>query len=205
MSRIPSIILEQAVDELSRMPGIGRRTALRLALWILKQDRQSVAILGNSIIRLSEEICYCSMCHNISDEPLCRTCSDYRRDHTQICVVQDVRDVMAIEQTGQYRGLYHVLGGVISPVEGVSPSDLNIDSLIKRITGQDIREVIMAINTSIEGETTAFYIYRKIKDQNITVSAIARGVPIGDELEYADEVTLGRSIVNRVPYETGCK
>lgn len=205
MNRIPSRLLEQAVDELAKMPGIGRRTALRLALWILKQDKDDAAILGNTLIKLSEEICYCDHCFNISDETQCTICSDMMRDRTQICVVQDIRDVMAIEQTGQYRGLYHVLGGVISPIEGIGPNDLTIEKLLDRVGHPEVKEVIMAINPSIEGDTTTFYIYRKIKDMQVVVSTIARGIPIGDELEYADEVTLGRSILNRVPYENGLK
>jgi len=205
MSTIPSQLLEHAVDELARMPGIGRRTALRLALWVLRQEKESISNLGKSLIRLSEEAVFCTQCHNISDEPVCGICLDKHRDHGSICIVQDIRDVMAIEQTGQYKGLYHVLGGVISPLEGISPQDLNIDSLLERINEHDIREVILAINPGIEGDTTAFYLYRKIKDQEITISTIARGVPVGDELEYADEITLGRSIVQRVPYEKGLK
>jgi recombination protein RecR len=205
MHKLPARLLEQAVDELSKMPGIGRRTALRLALWMLRQEKDDIAILGNTLIRLSEEICYCERCHNISDHALCGICSDPTRDSAKICVVQDVRDVMAIEQTGQYHGLYHVLGGVISPIEGISPEQLTIDALERRLDGGGVREVIMAINPSIEGDTTTFYIYRKIRDKEIIVSAIARGIAVGDELEYADEVTLGRSILNRVPYETSLR
>lgn len=205
MTGIPSRLLEQAVDELSKMPGIGRRTALRLALWILKQESDDVTILGNTLIKLRDEICYCTVCFNISDSAVCSICSDNSRECTQICVVQDIRDVMAIEQTNQYRGLYHVLGGVISPIEGVSPADLTIDSLLERLHNGDVSEVIMALNPSIEGDTTTFYIYRKIKDKKITVSTIARGIAVGDELEYADEITLGRSIINRVPYESSLK
>lgn len=205
MSNIPSKLLEKAVDELARMPGIGRRTALRLALWILRQEKEQVLNLGKALIELSEEAVFCHQCHNLSDDHLCGICSDKHRNHSHICVVQDIRDVMAIEQTGQYKGLYHVLGGVISPLEGVGPQDLNIESLIQRIHHNDIREIILAINPGIEGDTTAFYLYRKIKDKDIPVTTIARGVPVGDELEYADEVTLGRSILQRVPYEKGLK
>lgn len=205
MSGIPSRLLEQTVDELSKMPGVGRRTALRLALWILKQDKEDITILGNTLIKLRNEICYCNVCFNISDSAVCSICSDNAREKTQICVVQDIRDVMAIEQTNQYRGLYHVLGGVISPIEGISPADLTIDALLERLHDGNVKEIIMALNPSIEGDTTTFYIYRKIKDRKIAVSTIARGIAVGDELEYADEVTLGRSIVNRVPYESSLK
>ncbi len=205
MITLPSQLLEQAVEELSKMPGIGKRTALRLALWMLKQDEQHIAILGTSLIRLRNEIQYCSKCYNISDTPFCSICSDPRRDQTLVIVVKDIRDVMAIEQTGQYRGLYHVLGGVISPLDGVSPDDLTIKPLLNRIADDEINELILAMNPDIEGDTTAFYIYRKLEKSNLTVSTIARGVPVGDDLEYADEVTLGRSILNRVPYSNSNK
>lgn len=205
MNRIPSRVLEQAVDELSKMPGIGRRTALRLALWLTRQPSEDVLILGNSLTRLGTEMVYCERCFNIADEPVCGICSDKHRDHTQVCVVQDVRDVMAIEQTGQYRGLYHVLGGIISPLEGISPDDLTIQALEDRIAEGEIREVIMALNSSVEGDTTTFYLFRKIHRPELAVTTIARGVPVGDELEYADEITLGRSILHRVPYENGFK
>lgn len=205
MNTIPSKLLDQAVEEMAKMPGIGRRTALRLALWILKQRREDITILSESILKLSHERCYCKVCHNIADEELCNICKDIKRNRAQVCVVQDIRDVMAIEQTGQYRGLYHVLGGVISPIEGVNPNDLNIEALINRMISGGIEEVIMALNSSIEGDTTTFYLFRKIKDFGIEISSLARGLPVGDELEYADEVTLGRSILNRVPYEDGLK
>jgi recombination protein RecR len=205
MHKLPSRLLEQAVDELSKMPGIGRRTALRLALWILRQEKEDIGILGNTLIKLSEEVCYCEQCYNISDQAVCGICSDPTRDGSKICVVQDVRDVMAIEQTGQYHGLYHVLGGVISPIEGITPEVLTIDALVARVEPEDVKEIIMAINPSIEGDTTTFYIYRKIREHNLVISTIARGIAVGDELEYADEVTLGRSILNRVPYENSLK
>lgn len=205
MNRIPSRLLEQAVDELAKMPGIGRRTALRLALWILKQEKEDIGILSRTLTRLSEDICFCKSCYNISDETFCSICLDVLRDHTRICVVQDIRDVMAIEQTAQYRGLYHVLGGIISPMDGISPDDLTIDALLVRLRNPEIKELIMALNPSIEGDTTTFYIYRKVKDLEIAITTIARGIPVGDELEYADEITLGRSILNRVPYENGLK
>jgi len=203
MSKIPSRLLEQAVDELAKMPGIGRRTALRLALWVLKQDNEDVRILGNALIKLREDVQYCSQCYNLSDYPVCDICSDARRESTKICVVQDIRDVMAIEQTGQYRGLYHVLGGVISPLEGIGPHDLTIIPLIERVFNTEAEELIMAINPSIEGDTTTFYIYKMVKEHPVMVTTIARGIAVGDELEYADEITLGRSIMNRIPYENG--
>jgi len=205
MHKLPSRLLEQAVDELAKMPGIGRRTALRLALWILRQEKEDIGILGNTLIKLSESICYCEQCFNISDHAVCGICSDPTRDRSRICVVQDVRDVMAIEQTGQYHGLYHVLGGVISPIEGITPDELTIEALVQRVAGGEVKEIIMAINPSIEGDTTTFYIYRKIKDMYMVISTIARGIAVGDELEYADEVTLGRSILNRVPYESSLR
>ncbi|MFO7722289.1 MAG: recombination mediator RecR [Bacteroidales bacterium] len=205
MHKLPSRLLEQAVDELSKMPGVGRRTALRLALWILRQEKEDINILGNTLIKLSEEICYCEQCHNISDHSVCGICNDPTRDRSRICVVQDVRDVMAIEQTGQYHGLYHVLGGVISPIEGITPDELTIDGLVERVSEKKVNEIIMAINPSIEGDTTTFYIYRKIKGADLVISTIARGIAVGDELEYADEVTLGRSILNRVPYESSLR
>ncbi len=200
MTRIPSLLLEQAVEELSRLPGIGRRTALRLALWMLKQEPEATQRLGEALIRLTSDVVYCTRCFNISDEALCSICSDTKRDHTQLCVVQDVRDVMAIEQTGQYRGLYHVLGGIISPLEGVSPDDLHIEELLTRLEDNTVREVIMALNSSVEGDTTTFYLFRRIDKPDLMVSTIARGIAVGDELEYTDEITLGRSIVNRIPY-----
>jgi recombination protein RecR len=201
MNRIPSRLLEQAIDELSKLPGIGRRTALRLALWMLKQEKDDIRRLGESLINMSSDMVYCTKCFNISDELLCAICSDHTRDQSQLCVVQDVRDVMAIEQTGQYRGLYHVLGGIISPLEGISPDDLHIRELVERVELEEVKEIIMALNTSVEGDTTTFYLYRRIQKPGLVVSTIARGIAVGDELEYADEITLGRSIVNRVPYE----
>jgi recombination protein RecR len=197
-----SSLLEKAVNELSRLPGIGRKTALRLALHLLRQERQEVEALGHSIITMRNEVIYCRNCHNISDEEFCTICRNPSRDHSLICVVEDIRDVMAIEKTNQFTGVYHVLGGVISPIEGIGPLDINIASLIERIDAQTVGEVILALPTTIEGDTTGFYISRKITGENIRLSAIARGISIGDELEYTDEVTLGRSIVNRVPYQS---
>ena len=195
-------MLEKAVNELSRLPGIGRKTALRLALHLLRQEPQEVEALGHSLITMRNEVIYCRDCHNISDEELCTICRNPSRDHTLICVVEDIRDVMAIEKTNQFQGIYHVLGGVISPIEGIGPQDINIASLLERLSASLTEEIILALPTTIEGDTTGFYISRKITGTNIRLSAIARGVSIGDELEYTDEVTLGRSIVNRVPYQS---
>lgn len=201
MENIPSKLVERAVEELAKLPGIGRRTAMRLALYMLKQEEKDIEVLGRSLIEMRIQITYCKKCHNISDSELCNICANPSRDQTTICIVEDVRDVMAIENTSQYNGLYHVLGGIISPMEGVGPEDLTIDKLRERFEEEDIREVIMALPTTIEGDTTNFYIYKQIKDKNVKVSTIARGVSIGNDLEYADEVTLGRSIVNRTVYE----
>lgn len=201
MENIPSKLVERAVDELAKLPGIGRRTAMRLALHMLKQDEKDIEVLGRSLIDMRSNITYCRKCHNISDSELCNICSDHKRDHTTVCIVEDVRDVMAIENTSQYNGLYHVLGGIISPMEGIGPEDLTIEKLIQRVREEDIRELIMALPTTIEGDTTNFYIYKQIKDTDVKVSTIAKGVSFGNDLEYADEVTLGRSIVNRTPYE----
>ena len=201
MENIPSKLVERAVDELSKLPGIGRRTAMRLALHMLKQDEKDIEVLGRSLIDMRSNITYCRKCHNISDNELCNICSDHKRDHTTVCIVEDVRDVMAIENTSQYNGLYHVLGGIISPMEGIGPENLTIEKLIQRVREEDIRELIMALPTTIEGDTTNFYIYKQTKDTDVKVSTIAKGVSFGNDLEYADEVTLGRSIVNRTPYE----
>lgn len=201
MENIPSKLVERAVEELAKLPGIGRRTAMRLALHMLKQEEKDIEVLGRSLIEMRTQITYCKKCHNISDHELCNICASPSRDQTTICIVEDVRDVMAIENTSQYNGIYHVLGGIISPMEGVGPEDLTIDKLRERFEEEDIREVIMALPTTIEGDTTNFYIYKQIKDKNVKVSTIARGVSIGNDLEYADEVTLGRSIVNRTVYE----
>lgn len=196
-------MLQAAVEEFSRLPGIGKKTALRLVLHLLKQDQEAVARFSDAMLRLRQEVVYCRQCHNISDQDFCEICRSPRRDATLICVVEDLRDVIAIENTGQYHGMFHVLGGIISPMDGIGPSDLNIDSLIERIARQkdDIKEVILALNTTMEGDTTNFFLFRKIKPYEVKVSVIARGIAIGDELEYADEVTLGRSIINRTPYE----
>jgi recombination protein RecR len=195
-----SKLLEQAVNELARLPGIGRKTALRLALHLLRQDVQTVEALGQAVIRMRQEIIYCASCHNISDEEFCTICSNPQRDHTIVCIVEDIRDVMAIEKTNQFNGVYHVLGGVISPIEGIGPGDLTVGSLMTRLEATEITEIILALPTTIEGDTTSFYISRKIDSAKIKLTAIARGISIGDELEYTDELTLGRSILNRTPY-----
>lgn len=201
MNTYPSRLLEEAIAELVRLPGIGRRTALRLALWLLKQDPSRSEALGKSIMNLRSKISYCRICHNIADQETCNICADNRRDHHLICVVEDIRDVMAIENTNQYRGVYHVLGGVISPMDGIGPQDIRIESLLGKTEAGDVKEVIMALPSTTEGDTTAFYIFRKIQNSVPVISAISRGIAIGDDLEYADEVTLGKSIKNRVPFE----
>ena len=197
----PSKLIENAVGELSRLPGIGRKTALRLALHLLKAEMDTTASLAEALAKMRFEITYCKTCHSISDAEECGICANKLRDHSLVCVVSDVRDVIAIETTGQYKGVYHVLGGVISPIEGVGPSDLHIDSLVERASGEDseVREVILAISPTMEGDTTAFYLSRRLRDlPNVHISTIARGIPVGGELEYADEITLGRSIVERL-------
>jgi recombination protein RecR len=198
---LPSKLVEAAVEQFATLPGIGKRTALRLVLHLLKQSKENVSAFGNTFIDLRNNIKYCKNCHNISDNDICEICSDHKRDHSIICVVEDVRDVMAIENTMQYRGIYHVLGGVISPMNGIGPNDLNIETLIEKAASGSVNEMIFALSATMEGDTTNFYIFKRIKDYNIKTSVIARGVAIGDDLEYTDEVTLGRSIVNRVPYE----
>ncbi len=205
MNTYSSRLLEQCVNELSRLPGIGRKTALRLALHLLNQEDGTVDNLTRAISEMKGNIQRCSVCHNLSDGETCQICSNPRRDHATLCIVSDIRDIMAIENTGQYKGTYHVLNGVISPIDGVGPKDLTIASLVDRVSKGDIREVIFALSGTVEGDTTSFYIFRKISDLNISVSTIARGIAVGDELEYADEVTLGRSIANRTPYQAGTK
>lgn len=203
METFSSKLLQDAVEEFSRLPGIGKKTALRLVLHLLKQETDTVARFSQAIMRLRQDVVYCSQCHNISDQPLCEICRSPRRDQSLICVVEDLRDVIAIENTGQYKGMFHVLGGIISPMDGIGPSQLNIDSLISRVEAQKetVREIILALNTTMEGDTTNFFLFKKLKPYALKVSVIARGIAIGDELEYADEITLGRSIVNRTPYE----
>ena len=199
MNKFPSLLLERAVGEISRLPGIGRKTALRLALHLLRQDEAATDALAEALVRLRHDVRYFSRCHNISDDEVCPICSDARRDSTTLCVVENVQDVMAIENTQQFNGLYHVLGGIISPMDGIGPSDLNIDSLVKRVSEGGVREVILALSSTMEGDTTNFYISRRLQPLGVAVSVIARGISVGNELEYTDEVTLGRSIVNRTP------
>ena len=211
MSDYPSQILEQAVNQMASLPGVGRRTALRLVLHLLRQTEAEVEAFSGSFTRLKKEVVYCSECHNISDTEICPICSSPRRDHSTICVVENVQDVMSIENTGQYTGVYHVLGGVISPMEGVGPKDIEIDSLIERITKGGVDEIILALPTTMEGDTTNFYIYRRIQNTDrcadriqhgeLKISQIARGVAVGNQIEYTDEITLGRSIVNRIAFK----
>lgn len=198
----PSKLLEKAVNEFSKLPGIGHRTALRLVLHLLKQDTEAVRQFGESIIRLKEEVKYCQVCHNISDTELCDLCANPDRDRTTICVVENIRNVMSIEDTGQFHGLYHVLGGVISPMDGVGPGDIELASLVDRVAAGGISEVILALSPTMEGDTTNFYISRRLASFDIKLTVLARGVNIGDELEYTDEITLGRSIVNRVNFNS---
>lgn len=196
----PSTLLERAVNEFSKLPGIGRKTATRLVLHLLRKEQNEVDSFSEAITRLKREAVYCSNCHSISDSEICPICANPARDHTTICVVENIQDVMAVENTMQFRGVYHVLGGVISPMDGVSPSDIEIESLINRVSAGDIKEIILALSSTMEGDTTNFYIYRKLSQYDVKLSVIARGISVGDELEYADEVTLGRSIVNRTPF-----
>lgn len=190
---------------MSQLPGIGKRTALRLVLHLLKQPKEQTGLLSQALLSMREEIKFCQSCHNISDVAICEICSNQNRDHQLICVVEDIRDVMAIENTGQFRGIYHVLGGKISPIDGIGPSQLNIPTLVEKVKTGNIRELIFALSSTMEGDTTNFYIYRQIKECDIVTSTIARGISVGDELEYADEVTLGRSILHRVPFENSFK
>ncbi len=196
-----SILLDNAVKEFAKLPGIGKKTALRLVLHLLRQSREDVDQFGNAFITLRKDIKYCKICHNISDTEICGICADERRDASAICVVENINDVISVENTQQFHGLYHVLGGVISPMDGVGPSDLAIDELLCRLEAGGVREVILALSPTMEGDTTNFYLYKKISKYDVEVTTLARGVSIGDELEYADEVTLGRSIVNRTPYK----
>jgi recombination protein RecR len=196
-----SKLLEQAVAEFGRLPGVGQKTALRLVLHLLKQSEEDLKRFTGSLDRLKEEICYCKQCFNLADVELCSICSAPKRDHGLICVVEDMRDVMAIENTNQYQGVYHVLGGLISPMDGIGPNDLHIEELVQRLTNDQIHEVILALSATMEGDTTIFYLYKKLKPFGIKVSTIARGISFGGELEYVDEVTLARSIAARIPYE----
>ena len=195
-----STLLENAVNEFAKLPGIGRKTALRLVLHLLRQDKSMVDNFSQAIVRLRHDIKYCNVCHNISDTDTCALCSDATRDSSTICVVENVREVMAVEATGQFRGLYHVLGGVISPMDGIGPADLQIESLVQRVAAGGIKEIILALSATMEGDTTNFYIFRKLAPYDVRITLIARGVSVGDELEYTDEITLGRSILNRTPF-----
>ncbi|MCM4173714.1 recombination protein RecR [Arenibacter sp. TNZ] len=200
-----SKLLENAVYEMSQLPGIGKRTALRLVLHLLKQPKEQTSRLANALVNLKENIKFCKNCHNISDVAVCEICSNPKRDESLVCVVEDIRDVMAIENTGQFQGLYHVLGGKISPMEGVGPQDLSIFSLVDKVKQGKINELIFALSSTMEGDTTNFYIYKQLEGMGVKTSTIARGIAVGDELEYADEVTLGRSILNRIPFENSLK
>lgn len=198
---ISSRLLQKAVEEMSQLPGIGKRTALRLVLHLLRQPAAQTESLSRALQELRSSIRYCSECHNISDTEVCQICSNPRRDHTMVCVVEDIRDVMAIENTGHYRGLYHVLGGKISPMEGVGPQDLTLDSLVEKVRKGEVQELIFALSATMEGDTTNFYMSRQLDGIPVKLTTIARGIPVGDDLEYTDEVTLGRSILQRIPFE----
>jgi recombination protein RecR len=200
-TEFPSRLLEDAVNEFASLPGVGRKTAFRLVMNLLRRDSEEVKRFGESIIRLHGEIHYCKICNNISDTEICSICSDTKRDKSVICVVENIQDVMALENTRQFRGMYHVLGGIISPINGIGPSDLKIDSLEEKISAGGINEIIFALSTTMEGDTTNYYLYRKLNKYGIAISTLARGVAIGDELEYTDEITLGRAINNRNPYQ----
>ena len=197
----PSRLLESAVQEFSKLPGIGRKTALRLVLYMLRLETDEVSQFTQTLDRLKREVKFCRVCHNISDQNVCPICSDHRRDASTICVVENIQDVMAVENTQQFTGLYHVLGGLISPMDGIGPSDLEIESLVSRVAEGDVKEVILALSSTMEGDTTNFYIFRKLAPFDVKVTMIARGIAVGNELEYTDEVTLGRSILHRVPFE----
>lgn len=201
LNQLPVRFLEEAVNAFSKLPGVGRKTALRFALFLLRQSEEEAARFGNALFQLRKNIRYCRVCHNLSETPTCSICSDARRDGSLICVVEDIRDVIAIESTAQFKGLYHVLGGIISPMDGIGPSQLSIESLVDRVQSGEINEVVMALSSTMEGDTTMFFIYKKLKPFNLKITAIARGIAIGGELEYADEITLGRSILNRTDYE----
>ena len=198
----PSQLLEKAVAEFAKLPGVGRKTALRLVLWLLRQEDEETEQFAEAVRRLKQEVKYCKTCHNISDTDLCPICADPKRDSSLVCVVENIQDVMAIENTQQYHGLYHVLGGVISPMDGIGPADIEIDSLVSRVAEGQVKEVILALSPTMEGDTTNFYIFRKLAGYEVKVSVIARGVSVGNELEYTDEVTLGRSIMNRTPFNS---
>ena len=202
MQQYPSQLLERAVEAFSQLPGVGRKTALRLVLHLLRQSTEDVDSFADAVIRVKHDVKYCKVCHNISDNEVCSICSDPRRDASVVCVVENIQDVMAIENTQQFHGLYHVLGGIISPMDGIGPHDLEIESLVERVEESTVKEIILALASTMEGDTTNFYISRKLKDTGVKLSVIARGISVGDELEYTDEVTLGRSILNRTPFES---
>ena len=202
MQQYPSQLLERAVEAFSQLPGVGRKTALRLVLHLLRQSTEDVDSFADAVIRVKHDVKYCKVCHNISDNEVCSICSDPRRDASVVCVVENIQDVMAIENTQQFHGLYHVLGGIISPMDGIGPHDLEIESLVERVEEGMVKEIILALASTMEGDTTNFYISRKLKDADVKLSVIARGISVGDELEYTDEVTLGRSILNRTPFES---
>lgn len=197
IQKYPSVLLESAVNEFAKLPGVGRKTALRLVLHMLRQDEKNVEAFSSAILTLKRDVKYCKSCYNISDEDICPICANPERDKSTVCVVENIKEVMAIENTSQFRGLYHVLGGIISPIDGIGPNDLQIDTLVERVAQGGINEIILALSTTMEGDTTNFYIYKKLAPYNVKISMIARGISIGDEIEYADEVTLGRSIINR--------
>lgn len=203
--KYPSVLLENAVNELASLPGVGRKTALRLALYMLRREPAYTESFASALLSLRREVKYCKVCHNICDDELCAICSDPRRDQSTVCVVENVKEVMAVENTGQFQGVYHVLGGILSPVDGIGPSDLQLDSLVQRVATGEVKEVILALSTTMEGETTNFFIYRKLQPYDVKVTVIARGVSIGDEIEYADEITLGRSIVSRTNFNDSLK
>jgi len=200
MNNFSSKLLEDAVNQFAKLPGVGKKTAIRFVLHILKESPEAVEHFSETINKLKKQIRFCKHCNNISDSEICDICSNAKRNKSVICVVEDIRDVIAIENTNQYNGVYHVLGGVISPMDGIGPNELNISGLIEKVASREVKEIILALRTTIEGDTTSFYIYKKIKDYETNISMISRGVAIGDELEYTDEITLGRSIMNRVPY-----
>ena len=197
INRYPSVLLENAVNEFSRLPGVGRKTALRLVLFMLKQEKEQVEAFGSAIIKLKNEVKYCAQCHNISDDGVCSICSSPKRDHMLVCVVENIKDVMAIENTMQFSGVYHVLGGIISPIDGIGQGGIELVSLFERVATQKVSEVILALPTTMEGDTTNYYIFKKLKEYNVKITTLARGVSVGDELEYTDELTLARSIKNR--------
>lgn len=200
INQLPSRLLENAVNEFAKLPGIGKKTALRLVLHLLHQPNEEATAFANAIVEMKEEVKICKQCHNISEDDLCAICINPNRDESIICVVESIKEIIAIENTAQYKGLYHVLGGRISPMDGIGPKDLNIDSLLTRVKQNEVTEVILALSTTMEGDTTSFYLYRRLNEYNIPLSTLARGISVGDELEYTDEITLGRSLLNRTPY-----